>query len=193
MTAPDFPISTERLLLRPFEQGDLDRLLETYGSPDVCRWLLHEPWSRAQAGENLAKRLLRTDYADGGALSLVMEVDGDYAGDVVLFEVEGQPLTGELGWVVHPDHTGHGYAAEAARELLTLGFARYGLHRVLANLDGRNTASARVCERLGLRREAHHVADYWSKGEWTDTLVYALLDTEFDPGLEESRPPEGPS
>ena len=181
MNAPSLPIRTARLTLRPHQADDLHRLLETYGNADVCRWLLHEPWSRADAEDNLAKRLRRTDYADGGALSLVMELDGAYVGDVTLFEFEGQPRTGELGWVVHPDHAGHGYATEAARELIRLGFGHYGLHRIVANLDARNAASARVCERLGLRWEAHHLADYWSKGEWTDTLVYALLDSELDP------------
>jgi len=50
---------------------------------------------------------------------------------------------------------------------------------VKAQLDARNTASARLCERLGMTLEAHLRQDWWSKGEWTDTLVYGLLADEW--------------
>lgn len=179
---PDLPIHTARLTLRLHEERDLDRLLETYGDPEVARYLPKEPWTREHAESQVAKRMARVDYAgESGALGLVMDIGGDYVGDVVLFTFDGQPETAELGWAVHPAHGGHGYAAEAARELMRLAFEHYGLHRVVANLDARNTASARVCERLGLRREAHHLADYWSKGDWSDSLIYALLATEWPP------------
>jgi len=45
-------------------------------------------------------------------------------------------------------------------------------------MDARNVASARLCERLGLRQEAHLRQNWWSEGEWTDTLIYALLASD---------------
>jgi RimJ/RimL family protein N-acetyltransferase len=54
-----------------------------------------------------------------------------------------------------------------------------GLHRVMAELDARNTASAAVCTRLGMREEAHFVEDYRTKGEWADTSNWAVLDREW--------------
>jgi RimJ/RimL family protein N-acetyltransferase len=180
MTGPALPLRTERLTLRAHRPEDLEPLLEVYGDPEVCRYLLFEPWDRADAETQLAKRALRTDYdGEAGALGLVLDLDGRYIGDVVLFPLESQPRTAELGWVVHPSYTGRGFAAAAARELIRVAFEHYDLHRVVANLDGRNDASARLCERLGLRREAHHLQDYWCKGEWTDTLIYALLADEW--------------
>jgi RimJ/RimL family protein N-acetyltransferase len=88
--------------------------------------------------------------------------------------------TGELGWVFHPDHAGRGYATEAARELLRLGFDGIGLHRMMARLDERNDASARLCRRLGMREEARLVENEWFKGEWTNELVFAILDREWN-------------
>jgi len=182
MTAPALPLRTERLTLRLHRPDDLESLLEVYGDPETCRYLPWGAWTREDAEAHLAKRLLRTDFdGEAGALGLIIEVDGAFAGDVVLFTFESQPRTAELGWALHPSYSGRGYALEAARELVRIAFEHYGLHRVVANLDGRNDASARLCERLGLRREAHHLKDYWSQGEWTDTLIYAQLAEEWTP------------
>jgi RimJ/RimL family protein N-acetyltransferase len=52
------------------------------------------------------------------------------------------------------------------------------MRRVIAQLDPRNAPSARVCERVGMTREAHLREDYWTKGEWADTLIYGLLARE---------------
>src|SRR5690606_40932683 len=66
---------------------------------------------------------------------------------------------------------------------LSAAFDVYGLHRVAAQMDARNSASARLAERVGMRREAHLRSNWWCKGEWTDTLIYARLAD--DPRSEE--------
>jgi RimJ/RimL family protein N-acetyltransferase len=71
------------------------------------------------------------------------------------------------------------YPIRTARLLLRLGFEDLGLHRIAARCDARNTASARVMERAGLRREAHLVQSEFVKGEWTDELIYAILRSEW--------------
>ena len=63
--------------------------------------------------------------------------------------------------------------------MLRIGFDELGLHRVVGRLDARNGASARVLERLGMRREALLVDNEWVKGEWTSELAYALLAEEW--------------
>jgi RimJ/RimL family protein N-acetyltransferase len=81
--------------------------------------------------------------------------------------------------VFHPDHHGKGFATEAAEVVLRLGFADLGLHRIIGRLDARIVGSARVLEKLGMRREAHFVHDEIFKGEWSDQLVHAILDDEW--------------
>ena len=63
--------------------------------------------------------------------------------------------------------------------MLRLGFDDFGLHRVIGRIDARNTASARVLERLGMRREAHFLQNEMIKGEWTDEVVFAMLEHEW--------------
>ena len=87
--------------------------------------------------------------------------------------------SGEFGCVIGPEHQGRGYATEACELMMRLGFVDLRLHRMVARCDARNTASARVLEKLGLRREAHFVENEFIKGEWTDEVVYATLATEW--------------
>jgi RimJ/RimL family protein N-acetyltransferase len=98
---------------------------------------------------------------------------------------------GELGFVVHPSHQGKGYATEASRPLLDFAFGPLGLHRVIGRLELRNVGSARVLEKLDMRREAHLVENEWVKGEWQSELVYAILAREWGDGSAGTRRADG--
>ena len=69
--------------------------------------------------------------------------------------------------------------AEAARAIVAFGFAGLGLHRVWDECVADNVASARVLEKLGMRREARYLEHRWYKGRWWDTLLYAMLNHEW--------------
>ena len=66
--------------------------------------------------------------------------------------------------------------------MLALAFETYDLHRVVGRLEARNVASARVLEKLGMRREAHLIENEWVKDEWQSELVYAVLAREWHAG-----------
>jgi RimJ/RimL family protein N-acetyltransferase len=170
---PDLPIRTERLVLRLRKPDDTADLHAMYRRADVAEYLLTPPLEMDELEEMLAERAQSPDDGFG----LVLDLDGHAIGEVAL--MSRGPTQAELSWVIRPDHGGRGLVTEAVRELIRLGFDHYRLHRIYAELDARNTASARLCERLGMRQEAHRLADYWSKGEWTDTLQYAVLATEW--------------
>ena len=178
---PDWPMRTERLTLRPHREDDLGWLQEMYAQPEVVRHLLDEPWDEPTARQRLVRRIEWNDLAGpSGAASLVVEHAGVPVGDVILWLTNRERGVAEIGWALDPRHAGQGFAREAAAAMLALGFEVHGLHRVVAQMDARNTASARLAEAVGLRREAHHRQDWWSKGEWTDTLVYATLSSDRD-------------
>jgi RimJ/RimL family protein N-acetyltransferase len=157
---PAFPIATERLDLRPFEPGDLDALVAIHGDPEVVRYLYFDVRDRDELRGVLGEKAQRTALekeGDGLNLAAVLRATGELVGDVVLFWRSEEHRQGEVGYIMHPAHGGRGYATEAARALLRIGFEELGLHRICGRLDARNTASARVLERLGMRREAHLV------------------------------------
>ncbi|UVE00394.1 GNAT family N-acetyltransferase [Corynebacterium amycolatum] len=177
--AAQWPLVTERLRLRLHEAEDAGWLHNLYSRPDVARYLLDEPWTMEVARDKLAERLSKTDLdGETGALALVIEYDGTPIGDVALWLTDKEHRQGEIGWVLNPANGGQGFASEAVRAVLALGFDHYHLHRITAQMDARNSASGALARRVGLRLEAHHIQDWFSKGEWTNTLVYARLASE---------------
>lgn len=183
------PIRTDRLVLRTLTADDLDDVFAYAGRDDVIRYLPWPPRDRDEVAEHLAKRLNTTLAADGDVIVLGIELppateDADarprIIGDMtlVLSSIEHRQAT--IGWVLNPEFQGKGYAVEAASRVLTLAFDELGSHRVIAELDPRNTASASLCHRLGMRHEATFVHSEIFKGEWGDLAVYAILDVEWN-------------
>lgn len=179
---PAYPVRTARLGLRPLTPADADALLRYRSRGDVCRYLPFAPMTREVVLARLAGDLGRTEIsAEGQGLTLGAELvgTGELIGDVVLFFRSREHAGGELGYVFDPEFGGQGYATEACAAMLALAFDELGLHRVVARIDARNDASARLAARLGMRREAHLIGNEWFKGEWCDEFDYALLAEEW--------------
>ena len=182
MLRPAYPILTERLALRPFRDDDLDAFHDIQRRPDVVRYLYWEPRSRAEAKEMLGRRMQQAAIErEGNGLHLAADLrtGAPMIGHFSLLFSSLEHRQGEIGFVVHPDHHGHGYALEGAREMLRLGFEELGLHRIIGQCDARNVASAGLMERLGMRREAHSRQSVWFKGRWADEYFYAITREEW--------------
>jgi len=184
MRAPAYPLRTARLILRPYRADDLSAVYDIQSRPEVTRYLLFDVRTLDQVRVALEERIQAGRPGHEGerlilALAVVLPETEAVIGDVVLFRLSREHRAGELGYMFHPGYGGNGYATEAARMMLRLGFENYGLHRIIGRIDARNTPSARVLERLGMRREAHFVRNEFIKGEWTDEIVYAMLEDEW--------------
>jgi len=182
MAAPAWPLRTVRLVLRPFAADDLEPLYAIYSDEGVARWLYNDPRSLEETREQLVRKVGGASLGGEGewlSAAAVLAETGELVADIALLWASEAHRQGELGFVVHPAHQGNGYATEAARPLLAFAFETLGLHRVVGRLEPRNAGSARVLEKLGMRREAHLVENEWVKGEWQSELVYAILDREW--------------
>lgn len=180
--APEYPIVTARLLLRPIIAGDAVAMHSYKSDPDAVRYVPYAPLILDEVEQRIATTWSRTVFTtegDGVCLAVEERESGALVGDVVLFWRSETDRAGEVGYIFHPRFSGRGYASEAVEALLALGFDGLGLHRIAARIDERNTASARVVERLGFRREARLVESEWFKEEWTTLLIYGLLETEW--------------
>ena len=184
-------IETQRLLLRPYRESDLDDLFAIRSCPDVARYLYQGAQTREEIAAALPQRTRMHSLdreGDGMVLAAELRETRTVIGDVSLRWVSERHRLGDIGFVFHPGFHGKGYASEAAREVLRVGFAEVGFHRIEGHCDARNTASARLMERLGMRREAHFIENEWFKGEWGSEFVYAMLRQEW-----EGTNPQGPN
>lgn len=183
---PTYPLRTERLDLRPHRMEDLDDLCAFHSRPEVVRYT---PWpvrDREQTRAALEAKLPRGALTEPGewlVLAIELRETGTVIGEVLLKWASEADRQGEIGFALHTDYQGKGLAAEAAREILRLGFEELGLHRICGILDDRNTPSARLLERLGMRREAHLIHCVFFKGEWANELIYALREDEWRTAL----------
>lgn len=173
-------ISTDRLLLRLFRPEDAEVFAAYRSDPDVARY---QSWSAPVPVEDataLVEEFASLDPLAPGWFQYAIELrsDGVLIGDVGVNR-HGNLMQAELGFTIAPAHQHRGYASEAVRSVLDLLFVDQGLHRVSAECDGRNEASARLLERLGFRREGHRVDNTWIKGEWTDDLLFGLLRQDW--------------
>jgi len=175
------PVSTGRLCLRDFAMTDFEAVHAWSSREEVTRYLIWGPNSKAQTREALRdfRRDQRRRPRICWELAITLRQTGELIGGVGLRLHNWEERTGELGYVLHPDYWGCGYAREASEAMLHEGFAALGLHRIIATCDQRNMASARLMERLGMRREGAFRASRYIQGEWRDEYLYAILAEEF--------------
>lgn len=175
-------IETARLILRPFNADDFDDLYAFQSRPDVARYLTWEARNRAQVRRALEEQCAETTLdAEGQWLTfaVVWREANRVVGETGLKWLSREHRQGETGFVFNPDYHGRGLATEAAEAMLALGFGSLGWHRIIGSCDPRNRASARLMERIGMRKEAHFAHSLFLKGEWVDELVFAILDKEW--------------
>lgn len=179
-----YPLVTERLVLREFRTEDLAAYYSYQRLPETARYLLGEARSYVQCMERIA-HFVQHEFngpGDWATFALERKDQPGLMGELALkWSPDGKPegsdpqRCGEIGWTLAPAAQGHGYATEAARAVLDLAMVELNFHRVEARLDARNTASAAICERLGMQREGVLRNNMYLKGEWTSEAIYAVV------------------
>lgn len=178
----DYPLLTERLVLRPFTRGDVDAVHAYRGRADVARYLFDPPLSRDECALAIQQRTVQIDLElENDRIVLAVETRDSPAlvGEISLIQRSLDARQGEVGWIFHPDHQGKGYAREAMIRLIEIGFGAGDLHRIYARCDARNVPSWRLMERLGMQREAHFREHARFKGGWDEEFYYAILRRDF--------------
>lgn len=183
VTSSPWPVRTARLLLRPARVDDADAVWEVRRHEPVFEWTTRAPGTREEHRE----RFVDPSWLDK---SVLIVRDDVVIGDLMLDVVDAwsqaevadaaKATQANLGWALHPDETGHGYATEAVAALIAVCFEHLGVRRVTADCFAANEASWRLMERVGMRRETHAVADSLHRsGRWLDSYAYGLLAAEW--------------
>jgi RimJ/RimL family protein N-acetyltransferase len=168
------PVTTARLLLRPFRPQDADPFEAYRSDPDVARY---QSWSAPYAVADARQLIAEVSEMDGpraGAwIQIAVEIDGALAGDVAV-GLDATAAVATVGYTLAPAHQGQGLAREAVGAVVERLFDVTGVHRVEASLDPRNLASARLVESLGFELEGVAKQAARNGDGWADDARYAL-------------------
>lgn len=182
-------LTTERLTLRPMTLSEASEQHSQFKSArSIVRYLRWEvrDHDHDDNKNGIGKRLAAGSIArTGDGLVFAVELtdpDGGHGreiGDISVFLKSRRNAQVEIGWVFHPAIHGRGFATEATTAAIDLCFNELGAHRVFAELDTRNEASARLCGILGMRQEALMKDRELVDDEWHDMAIYAVTEPEW--------------
>ncbi len=178
----DLTQTTDRLILRPFSRADFDEVLNYYSLPDVQRyldWKARDKIEARTAFDAMRKQTRLTRPGEILTLAIVRRADAAVMGHVSLRWTDATAAQGEIRIALGPTFRRQGYASEAARAMISLGFDSFKLHRIYAVTAGANEPSARLLKGLGMRLEAHYREHALFQGEWDEELHFAVLDREW--------------
>ena len=145
-------IETERLYLCEVDAArDFDRWAEAMADEDTMRYLGGKTMNRPLAWRNMATVTGHHQLRGYSFMSVIGKESGKWLGRVGPWNPEGWPEP-EIGWTLHPDSHGHGYATEAAQASVDYVFDTLGWKRTIHIIVDGNEASMRVAERVGSKR-----------------------------------------
>ncbi len=173
-------IDTKRLTLRRIDISDLEDIYLYSSDPEVTRYLLWDVHPNIQHTRRYIKAVEK-HYSKGLFFdwAIVEKESGRMIGTCGFARIDEENRCGELGYVLNRDFWGKGYAAEAARAVIAIGFGTLDLKRIEARYMLDNTASARVMEKLGMKHEGVRRAALYVKGKFRDIGYYSLLQEEI--------------
>lgn len=175
-------IVSYRLDLRDYCEEDFVSVHAFRSDPDVVRYWtgkIDTPENtRAflQRVQEQARQEPRNQYR----LAVVCRESNQVIGGCGLFGDFAAPSReGGIGYYLNRQFWGSGYATEVAGALVRFGFEQLNLHRIYGECAPENPASARVMEKIGMRREGHLRQNYLTDEGWQDTFIYAILEDEW--------------
>ena len=173
---------TERLLLREFKPSDWPDVLAYQRDPLYLRY--YEWTDRTPEAVQAFMQMFLTQQQKEPRLkfqlAVVIKSSGQLIGNCGIRLKSAGAQVGDIGYELSPKHWGHGYATEAARAIVTFGFTQLKLHRIEARCIAENVGSAHVLQKLGMQPEGRLRENAYFKGRWWDTLLFGILDHEWE-------------
>ena len=158
-------LETENLILRPFKDGDVQGFFSMMDSREV-RDALHVPddYGPSEAFKDMAAWLGQWELRGTGHWALEEKNSGRFVGRAGLHQPERHDWPGvEVGWALHPDFWGYGYATEAGAAAVSYGFEQLGLDKLFSCILAENNRSQAVAKRLGFEFMEERILEFFPK------------------------------
>jgi RimJ/RimL family protein N-acetyltransferase len=175
-------IETPRLLMKPLQLQDTQGMYAYRSDPAVTRYQSWQPVREEEVEAFILKYGNDSiNVVDSWCqLGVYRKATQELIGDVGMHFLPPDAQQVELGFTISPRHQRQGYAAEAVDALLSYLFGSLNKYRIMASVDPRNTASIALLEKVGMRKEAHHIQSVWTPEGWGDDMIYAVLREEWE-------------
>ena len=181
-------IETERLILRPFRQGDEADRFEYLKKPLVNCFACMKLNSLDEATAAVQERAEDPEFY----FAIILKETGKVIGEINAHPEATAPDEEEAArdtfspcWMLNKDYHGKGYAYEAAKTFFDYLFNQKGARRIYAYTEDYNLASQHLCEKLGMRREGlfmefvSFVKNPDGTPLYENTMQYAILKKEW--------------
>jgi RimJ/RimL family protein N-acetyltransferase len=181
-TAMPLHLESARLILRPFQDSDLESFLAYRNDPEVARyqsWNVPYPRESGVQFVDLMKMTAPASQGEWYQVAVEFKSTRELIGDVAFCALVSDGQQALIGYSLARPYWRQGYAFEAVSRLLEYLFEERDSHRVIAECDVDNIASWKLLEKLGFRREAHLVENVYFKGRYGSEYHYALLAREW--------------
>lgn len=143
-------LETDRLILRAWQESDIEPYIEMCADEDVMRHLSGKPMTRQEAWRHAAYIIGHWQLRGFGHWAIEHKESGKFVGRAGFFNPEDWPGF-EIGWAIHPNFWRQGFAEESARRALAYAFEDMGREEVISVINPGNTASIGLAEKLGER------------------------------------------
>jgi ribosomal-protein-alanine N-acetyltransferase len=174
-------ISTERLVIRPFQKSDYQDLYEYLSLPETYRFETGKPISLNKAKKFCKERAKGTNF-----WAATLKDSKKLIGHISLFAAGPKFLrTWEIGYIFNPSFQNKGYASEAAQAIIKYAFTELGAHRIVGHCSPDNIPSWKVLEKCGMKREGLLKKNFLLRNDtsgypiWLDSYEYAILEEDF--------------
>lgn len=167
-------LETERLIIRPTNTNDVSKIHEMLSDEETMKYFVEGVYSKQKVFEFINRNQKETHH-----FTILLKSSNRIVGKLS-YNPWFMKRTKEIGWIIFKTAEGNGYATEAARAIIQFAFEKEKIHRLIATCQPENTASLRVCEKLGMKLEGDFKKCIHYKDDiWWDELFYSLLEENY--------------
>ncbi len=176
-----FPVlESERLLFRKFDKKDAGALFKVRSNEQVMKYmdsLVH----KTSSDSSTLISSITTDFKNKAGINwaIVAKSTNQFIGSFSFWRLIKPHCRAEIGYSMHTDYWGKGLMTETFKTLIEFGFNNLQLHSLEANVNPQNMQSIKLLERVGFRKEAHFRENFLYNGQFNDSLLYCLLETDL--------------
>lgn len=177
----DFPeLESQRLLLRQLNLSDASEVQGIRSDERVMVYMDQERHlSLQQSEESISKKLKLYKERTGILWALIEKSTGKFIGDFAFFNIDHKNSRAEIGYTLKPEFWKQGWMKEAMMCIFNFGFQDLNLHSLEANINPGNDNSRRILKSMGFQKEAYFRENYFYNGEYLDSEIYSLLQSDF--------------